>query len=48
MNDTTPSPEDSEVTERLVEASKIIGVEVLDHLIMVSDSFRSLKESGYM
>lgn len=47
-DDTTPSPEDIEVTERLVEAGKIIGIDVLDHLIWTSNSLRSLKESGYL
>lgn len=47
-DDTTPSPEDIEVTERLVEAGRIIGIDIMDHLILASDSFRSLKESGYM
>lgn len=39
-----PSPEDIQVTERLVEAGKIIGIDVLDHLIICTDSFKSLKE----
>ncbi|QSB12302.1 DNA repair protein RadC [Lysinibacillus fusiformis] len=47
-NDTTPSPEDIEVTKRLVEAGQILGIDVIDHLILASNSFRSLKESGYM
>lgn len=32
--DPTPSMEDIEVTKRLAEAGKIIGIEVLDHLIV--------------
>lgn len=47
-NDTTPSKEDIEVTKRLMEAGGIVGIDVLDHLILCEDSFRSLKESGYM
>jgi DNA repair protein RadC len=31
--DATPSPEDQKVTERLTEAGKILGIEVLDHII---------------
>ncbi|WP_286230285.1 RadC family protein [Neobacillus mesonae] len=46
-NDPTPSKEDIEVTKRLVEAGKIIGIEVLDHLIVCADKFVSLKEKGY-
>lgn len=47
-NDSTPSPEDISVTQRLIEAGQIIGIDVLDHLILCEDKFRSLKESGYM
>lgn len=45
--DCTPSREDIEVTKRMVEAGKIIGVEVLDHII-VGDNYCSLKEKGYL
>lgn len=45
--DCTPSREDIEITKRLVEAGKIIGVEVLDHII-VGDRYSSLKEKGYV
>ncbi|MDN4492145.1 JAB domain-containing protein [Ureibacillus aquaedulcis] len=47
-NDTTPSPEDIAVTKRLIEAGELIGIEVIDHLILCEDNFRSLKEEGYM
>lgn len=47
-NDPTPSREDIEVTKRLVEAGKIIGIEVLDHLVVCSDKFISLKEKGHL
>lgn len=45
--DCTPSREDIEITKRLVEAGKIVGVEVLDHII-VGDRYSSLKEKGYL
>lgn len=45
--DTKPSREDIEVTKRLVEAGKIVGVQVLDHLI-IGDDYCSLKEKGYL
>lgn len=38
-NDVTPCLEDIEVTKRLAEAGKIIGVELLDHAIVCFDSF---------
>lgn len=45
--DCTASHQDVEITKRLVEAGKIVGVEVLDHII-VGDQYSSLKEKGYM
>lgn len=47
-NDVTPSPEDIDVTERLVEAGKIIGIDVMDHIVLGSDKFLSMKEKGYI
>ncbi len=43
-----PSNEDLEITRRLVEASKIIGIEVLDHLIIGDGCWASLKEKGIL
>ncbi|WP_429995929.1 RadC family protein [Metabacillus fastidiosus] len=43
-----PSREDIEVTKRLVEAGKIIGIDVLDHIIIGDNQFVSLKEKGYV
>lgn len=45
--DCTPSREDIKVTERLVEAGRIIGIEVLDHII-IGKNYTSLKEKGYL
>lgn len=46
--DPTPSREDIEVTKRLGECGKIIGIELLDHLIIGENKFVSLKEKGYL
>lgn len=46
--DPHPSPEDIEMTNRLIEAGQIIGIEVLDHIIIGDLKFVSLKEQGYM
>ena len=46
--DPSPSREDIEVTKRLVECGKIIGIDVLDHLIIGEHKYVSLKEKGYM
>lgn len=45
--DCTPSRQDIEVTKRLVEAGKIVGIDVLDHII-IGQSYTSLKENGYL
>lgn len=39
---TEPSQEDLELTERLVEAGKLLGIEVLDHIIITTNDFRSI------
>ncbi len=44
--DPTPSPEDVEVTRQLVEAGKLLDIEVLDHLIVGQQRFVSLRERG--
>ena len=42
-----PSREDHEVTKRLVECGKILGVEVLDHVIVNAKAkYYSFKEAG--
>ncbi|MDX8342006.1 RadC family protein [Rossellomorea sp. YZS02] len=46
--DPTPSREDIEVTKRLVECGRIIGIDILDHLIIGEKKFISLKEKGYL
>ncbi|MET3196277.1 DNA repair protein RadC [Bacillus sp. OAE603] len=46
--DPTPSREDIEVTKRLVECGKIIGIELLDHIIIGEHKYISLKEKGYV
>jgi DNA repair protein RadC len=43
-----PSPEDLALTRQLVEAGKIIGIEVLDHIIVSKRGHTSLKKQGYM
>lgn len=43
-----PSPEDVQLTRRLVEAGELLGVSVLDHIVIGHHRFISLKEGGYM
>jgi len=44
--DPSPSPEDVRLTEMLVQAGKLLDIEVLDHLIIGQGRFVSLKERG--
>ena len=46
--DATPSREDIEVSERLVEAGHIVGIACLDHVIIGEDHYVSMKQRGYM
>jgi DNA repair protein RadC len=43
--DTTPSAEDVKITTQLIEAGKILGIRVLDHVI-IGDGHHSMRESG--
>ena len=42
--DTEPSEDDLEITKRLIEAGKILGIEVIDHIIVTKNDFLSFKE----
>ncbi|SDM98514.1 RadC family protein [Sediminibacillus halophilus] len=46
--DPSPSQEDIHVTKRLSECGKMIGIELLDHLVIGDRKFVSLKEKGYL
>ncbi|GIN55927.1 UPF0758 protein YsxA [Lederbergia ruris] len=46
--DPSPSREDIEVTRRLAECGKMLGIEILDHLIIGDKKYVSMKEKGYM
>lgn len=46
--DPTPSREDIDVTTRAKEAGKLIGVDVLDHIIIGRPTYTSIKEKGYI
>ncbi|MED4530871.1 DNA repair protein RadC [Metabacillus fastidiosus] len=46
--DPAPSREDIEVTKRLSECGRMLGIELLDHLIIGEQKFISLKEKGYV
>lgn len=46
--DPEPSREDVLVTRRVLEAGRMIGVELLDHIIIGDNCYVSLKEQGYL
>lgn len=45
--DVTPSKEDIATTKRLKQAGEILGIHVVDHIIIGSDTL-SLKQEGYL
>ena len=44
--DPTPSPDDVHVTRMIVEAGKLMAIDVLDHLVIGRQRFVSMKERG--
>lgn len=46
--DPTPSEDDIKITKNLFEASKIMDIQLLDHLVVGNGIYRSLKEMGKM
>jgi len=45
--DPSPSRDDIDITKRLIETGKIIGINVLDHVIIGDGRYLSLMEKGY-
>ena len=46
--DPTPSPEDAAITRELAQAGKLLGIELLDHVVIGGERSVSLKERGLM
>ena len=44
--DPAPSQEDINTTKRIYDAGKILGIELLDHVIIGDNKYTSLKEKG--
>lgn len=44
--DPSPSPEDVSITRAIIEAGKLLDIDVLDHLIIGQQRYVSLKERG--
>jgi DNA repair protein RadC len=45
---TEPSEEDFAITERLTEVGKIVGVDVIDHIIVGKDGYFSFQTEGLL
>ena len=46
--DPDPSRDDIEITRRLVETGKVIGINIIDHIIITDASYMSLMEKGHI
>ncbi len=46
LRDPTPSPDDVAVTRAMVEAGRLLDIQVLDHLVIGGGRYVSLKERG--
>ncbi|MBI5664237.1 MAG: DNA repair protein RadC [Nitrospirae bacterium] len=46
--DPNPSRDDIDITKRLVETGKVIGINVIDHIVIADGTYLSLMEKGYM
>lgn len=46
--DPTPSKEDIQLTKRLVEAGRLLGIPVLDHVVVGKGAYESFKEKGLL
>jgi DNA repair protein RadC len=46
--DPSPSREDIMVTEKLIEGGKLLGIDVLDHIIIGDGRYVSLKDEGFV
>jgi DNA repair protein RadC len=44
--DPEPSEDDIKITKKLVESGKILGIDVIDHIVVGKNSFLSFKERG--
>jgi len=46
--DPTPSAEDLDVTDRLARAGVLLGIRVVDHVVVASEGFHSLRDNGQL
>jgi len=46
--DPEPSPDDVKLTQRLIAAGVLMGIDVIDHVILGDVRYCSLREKGYI
>lgn len=46
--DPTPSAEDISLTRRLIEAGKVLGIKLLDHIVIAGEKFYSFRAQGLL
>lgn len=46
--DPTPSPDDVTLTQRMIHAGRVVGIEVLDHVIVGDARYFSMRQSGVL
>ena len=46
--DPTPSPEDVKITRELVEGGRLLGIDLMDHIVIAGSRYVSLKEKKLM
>jgi DNA repair protein RadC len=44
--DLSPSSEDRYITDRLKQAGDILGIDLIDHIIVSREGFKSMKEGN--
>jgi DNA repair protein RadC len=44
----SPSDEDLRITKQLVDAGRLLGIKVYDHIILAGESYRSLADEGLL
>jgi DNA repair protein RadC len=44
----SPSEEDLRITKQLIEAGRLLGIKVYDHIILAGESYRSLVDEGLL
>jgi len=46
LRDPTPSPDDIAITRAIIQAGELLDIKLLDHIVVGSGRFISLKERG--